>query len=158
MEKTRSGVYTLGNPQRPPRDLPWGEAEALSLAKLAHELGLERHVSVQEKVTKDALFRSLQRAEVLDLSCHGMVQTDNFLQSSLYLAFGQQLTLADILGWERDIQGLRLLILSACQTAIPDIQGAVDEVRSLTTAMLASRGTCCAGSSLVWWMIGPPIY
>lgn len=135
VERTRTGIYTLGNPD-PPRNLPWSEAESLSLAQLAHYYQMERHVFVQEQVTRKNLLHALRCAKVLDLSCHGMVQIDNFLQSSLYLAMNQRLTLADILGWEQDIQGIRLLILSACQTAIPDVSGAVDEVRSLTSALL----------------------
>jgi CHAT domain-containing protein len=46
------------------------------------------------------------------------------------------LTLADLLSDQIDLRGLRLLILSACQTAILDLQGARDEVRSLATGML----------------------
>ncbi len=34
------------------------------------------------------------------------------------------------------MQGLQLLILSACESAAADLKGAVDEVRSISTAML----------------------
>src|SRR5581483_1102358 len=59
-----------------------------------------------------------------------------FLQSSLSLAGGQYLSLADILNMEDEIKGLRLAILSACQTAIPNVHGAVDEVRSLAVGLI----------------------
>jgi CHAT domain-containing protein len=58
------------------------------------------------------------------------------LQSALYLA-DETLSLGDALNQQvADLSGLRLLILSACQTAIPDVRGAENEVRSLAVGML----------------------
>src|SRR5260370_8480733 len=52
------------------------------------------------------------------------------------LAHEEELTLADMLSDHADLRRLRLLILSACQTALLDLQGARDEVRSLAAGML----------------------
>src|SRR5260221_13877134 len=45
-----------------------------------------------------------------------------------------------------DLRGLRLLILSACQTAILDLQGARDEVRSLAAGMLQAGAAAIIAS------------
>ncbi|HCP73577.1 MAG TPA: hypothetical protein DIU08_02925, partial [Ktedonobacter sp.] len=73
---------------------------------------------------------------VVNASCHGIFDLRNFLRSRLILAHEEELTLADMLSDQVDLRGLRLLILSACQTAILDLQGARDEVRSLAAGML----------------------
>jgi CHAT domain-containing protein len=135
----RTGVHTFGNPQS---DLYWGEREAHALAEIARQLHINNRKAVQGAVTRDALFQSLQNAQIVDLSCHGLVKSDDYLQSFLHLARkplsaeSPQLTLAEILHWEREVQGLRLLILSSCQSAVPDARKAVEEVRSLSSALL----------------------
>jgi CHAT domain-containing protein/tetratricopeptide (TPR) repeat protein len=143
-DKPRSGVSTFGDPQK---NLPWGAAEAYTLRKIASQLQIENHLKMQQQVTSEALFESLQHAQVIDLACHGAVQPGDYLRSCLWLADGQ-LTLGTLLSWEREMQGLRLLILSACQSAIPDLRGAVEEVRSLTSAML--QAGVCAVLAPLW--------
>ena len=69
---------------------------------------------------------------------NGYFHPVDFLQSALLLAQGQQLRLGSLLSHQVDMRGLRLLILSACQTAVLDVRGAVDEVRSLAAGMLQS--------------------
>jgi CHAT domain-containing protein/tetratricopeptide (TPR) repeat protein len=130
--RLRSGVYALGDPRK---NLPWGEAEAQRVAKVARLAGLPSRMVVQEKLSREVLRRALREAEVIDLACHGRVYSDHFLQSYVQLA-GEDFTLADMLSQQEEARGLRLMILSACQTAIPDVRGAVDEVRSLAAAML----------------------
>jgi CHAT domain-containing protein len=73
---------------------------------------------------------------VVDASCHGVFEARDFLRSRLVLAMGEELTLADLLSYQTDLRGLRLLVLSACQTALLDLQGARDEVYSLAAGML----------------------
>jgi CHAT domain-containing protein len=141
----RDGVYTLGNPRG---DLRFAEAEAYALQYIARKLGITSHCTMQEAVTSTALRKSLKHALVIDLACHGKVNPDDYLQSCLMLAHDPPLTLGTILNWGRDMQGLRLLILSACESATADLQGAVDEVRSLTPAML--QAGACAVLAPLW--------
>ena len=88
------------------------------------------------------LVKALQQGYIVDASCHGKFNPDDFLQSALLLADellladDQQLTLGEMLSHKVDLRGLRLLILSACQTAVLDLRGAVNEVRSLAAGML----------------------
>ncbi len=131
-QRRRSGVATLGNPFPTTQPLKFGQAEALTLAHLG---GDPRRCHIQGEATRAWLLECLRDALVVDASCHGVAEQD-YLQSRLLLADGD-LTLADALNQRiADPYGLRLLILSACQTAIPDLRGARSEVRSLAVGML----------------------
>lgn len=132
-DNPREGVFAFGNPQI---DLLWSESEAYALQHIASQLHIESHRIVQKGVTSKAFRGSLGRAMVIDLACHGKVKPDDYLQSYLQFANRERLTLGTVLGWKREMQGLRLLILSACQAATPDLKGATEEVRSLTSGML----------------------
>lgn len=146
----RHGVAALGNPYptSSSRPLPWGEAEALTLAELG---GAPERASIQYDADRAHLLDMLQAAKVVDVSCHGIAE-DEYLRSRLILANGENLTLADALDETiTDMHGLRLLILSACQTAIPGFFGALDEVRSLTTGMLQAGARAVLASL---WSVG----
>ncbi|HEY6411939.1 MAG TPA: CHAT domain-containing tetratricopeptide repeat protein, partial [Ktedonobacteraceae bacterium] len=132
----RRGIYSLGNPYPTQQELRWGEAEAFTLAALGAQLGQPTGVSVQWQATREGLIEALHTGYVVDASCHGAFDTRDFLRSRLMLANEEELTLADMLSYQADLRGLRLLMLSACQTAMLDLQGARDEVRSLAAGML----------------------
>ncbi len=132
----RGGIYSLGNPYPTQQELRWSEAEAFTLAELGTRLENFTSVRVQWQATKAELLAALHTGHVVDASCHGSFDTHDFLRSRLILANAEELTLADMLSYQADLRGLRLLILSACQTAILDLQGARDEVRSLAAGML----------------------
>ena len=131
----RNGVFTLGDPKR---DLPWSEAEALTLAKLARRHQLSAEVQVKEQATRAWLLNALQRGQVVDASCHGSFNPHDILRSSLRLANRERITMGEMISHQADLRGLRLLILSACQTAIVDLEGARDEVHNMAAAMLQS--------------------
>jgi len=134
----RFGVYALGNPDlgNPRLALYWSEIEAYVLTLLAQNLNLHVEAKVRRQATASWLTEAIQRGYIVDASCHGSFDVDNFLNSALHLARDKQLTLADMLSHTVDLRGLRLMILSACQTAVIDLQGAVNEVRSLSAGML----------------------
>lgn len=132
----RTGVYALGDPRPTHQALLWGESEAHMLAKLARSVGWRGEADVHTRATRSRLVQALQNGYVVDASCHGIFDADDFLQTSLRLANGERFTLSEALNREVDLQGLRLFILSACQTAILDLQGARDEVRSLAAGMV----------------------
>jgi CHAT domain-containing protein len=144
----RSGVYALGNPTGAAAPLPWSEAEALAVGKLARLRGLPGVSRVLDHATLTWLNAALARAAVVDASCHGRFDPLDFLRSSLQLSGGESLTLADLLGRPSRLKGLRLLILSACQTAIPDVRGQTDEVRSIASA--AIQAGVCAVLAALW--------
>lgn len=139
----RSGVATLGDPWPTHQELRWGEAEAMTLATLS---GNPRAAVVHEAATRERLLGALGSAEVVDACCHGEFDVTDFLRSRLLLGGGESLTLGDILDGAADLRGLRLLILSACQTAILDLRGASDEVRSLAAGMVGAGAEAVLGA------------
>ena len=157
----RSGVYALGNPDLGDPDLDdldWSEFEAYVLALLAQTLKIPSKAAVCQQATRSWLVEALRKGYIVDASCHGIFDTDNFLQTALHLAKDnlggdQRLTLADMLNYgEVDMHGLRLLILSACQTMVLDLQGAVNEVRSLAAGMLEAGAEAVLASL---WSVQP---
>jgi CHAT domain-containing protein/tetratricopeptide (TPR) repeat protein len=129
----RSSVYAIGDPRG---DLSWSAAEAYTITSLARQHNLRALARVREHATYDAFVSALQSGLIVDASCHGRFDPHNFLRSALHLAQHNSITMADILSSQADLHGLRLLLLSACQTAILDLQGAREEVHSLAAAML----------------------
>ena len=131
----RSGVYALGDPRPTTSALEWGEAEAHTLAKIARNMHLPVEVKVHEQATKDWLIEVLSKGQLVAISCHGTFNLYEPLQSALVLAQEQVLTLDEMLRYQANLRGIKLLILSACETAFIDLNN-LDEVRSLATAML----------------------
>ena len=111
--------------------------------QLAQRQNMYAEVKVQNQVTRNSLIQALQRGQIVDVSCHGSFQTSSPLQSALNLARGGKLALSDVLSQNVDLRELRLLILSACQTAILDMRGARDQVRSLAVGMLRPEARRC---------------
>lgn len=131
----RSGVYALGNPATGARReaLWWGGEEARALAMLDQPTG--RYVT-QDQANRAWLLEAFEKALIVDVACHGMFDYRDPLRSRLILARGEALTLADALSGAVDMRGLRLLMLSACQSGIGDVRGARDEMHSLAVGML----------------------
>ncbi|MEO7000710.1 MAG: CHAT domain-containing protein, partial [Ktedonobacterales bacterium] len=148
VKRNRSGVIALGNPDPDHAPLEWGEAEAITLARLARKVGLPAESHTRTNARRGWLLHALRTAWVADLSCHGMFDFDSPLDSALLLALKKTLTLRELLSLglgegeeggepaQTDLRGLRLLILSACQTAILDLRGAQEEARSLAAGIL----------------------
>jgi CHAT domain-containing protein len=143
---TRTGIYAIGNPYPTQQHLRWGEAEAFALAELGNNMHQFTSVKVQWQATRNWLVEALQTGLVVNASCHGIFDSQDFMRSRLILAHDEELTLADMLSDQADLRGLRLLILSACQTALLDLQGARDEVRSLAAGMLQAGATAILAS------------
>jgi CHAT domain-containing protein/tetratricopeptide (TPR) repeat protein len=139
----RVGVAALGDPWPTPQELRWGEAEALTVAALS---GNPTAAVVHEAATRQHLLDALGTAEVVDACCHGAFDATDFLRSRLLLGGGEALTLGDILDGAADLRGLRLLLLSACQTAILDLRGASEEVRSLAAGMVGAGAEAVLGA------------
>jgi CHAT domain-containing protein len=129
----RTGIYAIGDPAN---DLPWGEAEVHTFVKLARLQGLSGQGKVQQQATLNWLIQALRQGQVVDIACHGVFDTQNFLQSTLLLRGAKRLLLGDIISHVIDIRGLRLLILSACQSGLIDVAGAVNQMRSLAVGMV----------------------
>jgi CHAT domain-containing protein len=79
------------------------------------------------QATREETLKKLPGATYLHFACHGAFDVDEPLDSTLYLAGADRLTLRDLLDGDLDLSASRLAVLSACQTGITDFRKAPDE-------------------------------
>jgi CHAT domain-containing protein len=94
-----------------------------------------RRILPGEQATVNAVERGLAGATHLHLACHGRFDPNEPLDSALYLADGDRLTLRDLLDGSLDFSSHRLAVLSACQTGTTYEQ-VPDEVIGLTAGFM----------------------
>jgi CHAT domain-containing protein len=130
-------------------DEPWpvlGQALAGSEQEVAAAVAcFPGHATLlrHQDATKARVLESLAGHEVVHLSCHGIARPDRPLESLLLMAFDEPITLADLLG--RRLDGTRLIVLSACETAFPGTE-LLDEVVSLPSGLLQAGAAAAIGS------------
>jgi CHAT domain-containing protein len=95
-----------------------------------------RRILPEEEATGTAVAQNLPRTTHLHLACHGGFNPDEPMDSVLYLAEGDQLTLRDLLDGDLDLSSQRLAVLSACQTGITEFNRVPDEVIGLPAGFL----------------------
>jgi CHAT domain-containing protein/exonuclease VII small subunit len=86
-----------------------------------------------EQATRSTIQKLLPQHTALHFSGHGFAQLDSPLDSGLVMANDEILTLRDLL--DLKLPGIRIAILSACETGLPGTQ-IPDEVVSLPTGLL----------------------
>ena len=86
-----------------------------------------------ENATAAAVLEALPNHAVVHFSGHGTANVDHPLDSGLLMANDVILSLLDLL--DLRLKGLRLAVLSACETGIPS-RDLLDEVISLSTGLL----------------------
>jgi tetratricopeptide (TPR) repeat protein len=96
-----------------------------------------------ERATHGAVLAGLPRYRVHHFSCHGRADAAVPLDSALLLAGDRPLTLRDILS--QQLPGTRLVVLSACETAVAD-QGLPDELVSFPAGLLQAGAGGVVGS------------
>jgi CHAT domain-containing protein len=143
----RSGFAGVGNPQPDDAPLKWGEAEPLTLRQIWQNAARPgaTTVQIQDQAKRQFFLDLVRTVRVFEASCHGMTNFDEYLDSALHLADGT-VTLADAFNNRCNLHGLRLLILSACQTAAMNPTGTLDEVRSLAAGMVQAGAEAVLGS------------
>ncbi|MBN8564854.1 MAG: CHAT domain-containing protein [Leptolyngbya sp. UWPOB_LEPTO1] len=127
----------------PTQDLPNSEREVQSA--IAH---FSQHQVLRHREAEIASVReALQHCNILHLSCHGTANLQEPLTSGLLMSDGL-LTLKDILALnlaESATGGIRLAILSACETGLTGIENA-DEAIGLPTGLLQAGVAGVIGS------------
>jgi len=125
----------VGNP------LPHPSPLAFARAELEEVVACFRHARplYEKAATKEALLNAAAGATHVHLSCHGLYDPTEPLSSQLQLADQQPLSLGEILA-DRPFADARLVVASACQTAITDFNRLPDEVIGLPAGFL-SAGT-----------------
>lgn len=125
-------LVVVGNPLPHPWPLKFARPEAESVAALS---GGARPL-MEFEATRRALLDVLPGAACVHLACHGRFDPGDPLHSGLELADGV-LSLRELLD-ERALEGVRLVALSACQTAVTEFRRVPDEAVGLPAACLRS--------------------
>jgi len=123
----------------PPRNdlppLPFARAEVSAAGEF---FAADRREMVDPRqATPDAIHRAGARAKYVHLACHGEFNLDDPPQSRFFLAEGTELTLGDIMS-TRPFPSARLVVMSACQTAITDIHRLPDEAIGFPAGIMQS--------------------
>jgi CHAT domain-containing protein len=95
-----------------------------------------RRILPEQKATTTAVASGLPGATHLHLACHGAFDPSEPLNSALYLAGEDRLTLRDLLDGNLDLSSQRLAVLSSCQTGITEFERIPDEVIGLPAGFL----------------------
>lgn len=95
-----------------------------------------------------ALAISDHEPSMLLLSCHAVARPNDGLRSGLYFSTSHQdepdLTIADLLGLE--LSNCGLVLLSACETSLKEVDDCADECLSLSNVFLAAGATAAIGT------------
>jgi CHAT domain-containing protein len=135
-------------------ELPNSEREV----QTAIETFPNHRVFKHEQATRTAVKNALAGYSVLHFSCHGYANFNEPLDSGLLMANDEILSLRDLFDLnltqiqnrKSKIQnGIRLAVLSACETALPGIE-TIDEVVSLPIGMLQAG---VAGVAASLWSV-----
>ena len=139
-------LLAVGNPQptsSPPLD--GSEYEAQAVAALFGD----SEVLLRERATKRAVLDSLGRATHVHLACHGLARFDDeLLTAMLLLASDEPLSAREIL--DLNLRSARLVVASACQTAVIQDYDRIDEAFGLAAVFLAGGA---AGAIASLWPV-----
>jgi hypothetical protein len=100
----------------------------------------------EQEARRGALLKTLPGATLVHLACHGAFRPDDPLQSGLLLADGE-LTLRNIMANDfTALDAARLVVLSACQTAITDFRTLPDEAIGLPAGLIQAGVPAVVGT------------
>ena len=136
-------AVVVGNPRPLPagiRPLHFAREEAEAVAELYDAPPL-----LETAATLAAVWRQLPGAPLFHFAGHGLFESREPLDSGLVMANGQRLTLRDV-GDSEALAGMRLVVLSACQTGLTDFNDLPDEVIGLPAGFLQAGAAGVAGS------------
>jgi CHAT domain-containing protein len=124
----------VGNPLPHPQPLEGARSELEAVSSLFEPEG--RWPLYEEAATRSALLERLPCGSHLHFACHGRFDASAPLASRLELAGGETLTLEELLRGPVRLEGVRLAVLSACQTAVRDMRSLPDELIGLPAGFL----------------------
>ncbi|MCB9422416.1 MAG: CHAT domain-containing protein [Ardenticatenaceae bacterium] len=88
-----------------------------------------------QEASRQAIVENAGNKNYLHLACHGSFNWENALESALYLANDEPLTLNDVMT-DLDLNALRLVTLSACETGITELSQLPDEFIGLPAGFM----------------------
>lgn len=166
VETQRTHLLIAGNPQPlssdwEKRPLLYAAAEAEVSCHIARKHGYlpaKIHYLRPEEATKQNVIEELQRACYAQLATHGTYNVEEPQQSQLILAgkehipeIERTISLSETLDGSVNLVGLRLLVLSACETSVFDIRRAPNEVVGLAAGFLQAGAV---GVLAALWNVG----
>jgi hypothetical protein len=125
----------------PTADLQYAKAEVDGFEDLfkPHILRLDR-----QEATKETLIRSITGYKYVHFACHGFYDFEEPMHSGLKLAGGVSLTFEDIVAM--NLNGTRLVVLSACETGLTDFMNLPNEFVGLPMAFLQAGASAVLSS------------
>jgi len=116
------------------QDMP-GLSHASAEAQVVADL-LDTHPVLDQEASKELVLQEMGGKGFLHFACHGSYGWHgNPLGSSLFLAGDQALTLKELIAGQ-NLQGSRLVVLSACETGIANMTPGPDEYVGLPAGFL----------------------
>jgi len=124
----------VGNPLPTNPELDFARAELEEASKYF----ASSYPLYEFEATKAALFEMITKANHIHFACHGEFNPLEPLASYMVLADGDTLTMKEILDPQvkAAMSHVRLVVLSACQTAISDFGNLPDEAISMSSSFL----------------------
>jgi CHAT domain-containing protein len=118
--------------QNPTKDLLYTDLEVNIISTLFNQ----SEIIAKDNATKNAVLPHLKSSDnhCYHFSCHGGFNPDNPLESALFLANKEPLTLGEI--FELRLNKCRLVTLSACETGLIDLNSISDEYIGLPSGFL----------------------
>ena len=118
----------VGNPDSQGQvSLAFARQETEGIATLFASKDWSQMVLYEDEALRAEVTAALPGVTHLHLACHGRFDVENPLDSALYLAGDDTITLRDLLDEHVDLSAVSLAVLSACQTGITDFQNVPDE-------------------------------
>jgi CHAT domain-containing protein/tetratricopeptide (TPR) repeat protein len=96
----------------------------------------DRETLSGDEATKETVVKKAQGWTYLHFSCHGLYNWQDVMRSGLILANHDILTLSEIISQHLDLNTVRLVTLSACETGMTDMRQSPDEFIGLPTGFL----------------------
>jgi len=127
-------LLAVGDPQSSEAALPFALREVALIAACFSDD--EQLVLTGADATRARVLAGLPERSYVHLACHGRYVVAEPLASEVILADPDRVTLRDLLDGTVDLTGIRLVVLSACQTGISDFHTAPDESTGFPAALL----------------------
>ncbi len=103
------------------------------------------HAAGSCAATKAEVLAAAESARYLHFACHGYFDQDDVLESHLLLDAGQRLTLRELLE-RRTLRRARLVVASACKTAVAEFSRLPDESLGLPAGFLYAGASAVVGT------------
>ena len=141
-----SVLLAIGNPLPLPAKIPELPYAAVEVEQIARLFGVEARVLQAQEATVWATESGLEHSNYLHFACHGQYQTERPLASGLLLSGGDILTLAELFARQSNMKFWRLVVLSACQSALTDQVWLPEEAIGLPAGFLQAGALGVIGS------------